>query len=90
MVNRGIQHLTPVLQLVVGQIQLHNMRTEGGNLSLVSCPADPAAAQHQHAGKVQSVWWRGVRWCKKGTEKQLIVNLMCVRKVQNNIIQHDA
>lgn len=52
----GLQHLTPVLQIVVGQIQLHNMGTEGSNLTLVSGPADPTATQHKHAGQVQSVW----------------------------------
>lgn len=46
----------PILQVVVGQIQLHNMGTEGGNLTVASCPADATAAQHKHAGKVQSVW----------------------------------
>lgn len=29
-------HLMPILQLVVRQVQLHDMSTEGSNLSLVS------------------------------------------------------
>lgn len=46
----------PVLQLVMRQVQLHDMGAEGGDLSLVSSPADPTAIQHQHTGQVQAVW----------------------------------
>lgn len=50
----------PVLQLVMRQVQLDDMGTEGSNLSLVSRPADPTAVQHQHTGQVQAVWrWGG-------------------------------
>lgn len=50
------QHLMPVLQFVMGQVQLHNVGTEGSNFSLVSCPADSTAVQHQDTGQVQTVW----------------------------------
>lgn len=55
--RKRVRHLTPILQIVVRQIQLHYMGTEGGNLTLVSCPTNPTATQHQHTGQVQSVWW---------------------------------
>lgn len=51
--------LVPVLQLVVRQIQLHDVGTEGSDLSLLTSPADPTAAQHQHTGDVQAVWGGG-------------------------------
>lgn len=40
----------PVLQLVTRQVQLYDVSTEGSYLSLVSCPADTTAIQHQHTG----------------------------------------
>lgn len=49
----------PVLQLVVGQVELHHMGTEGSDSGLVSCSADPTTIQHQHTGQVQTVWEGG-------------------------------
>lgn len=56
--GKRCRDLVPVLQLVMRQIKLHDVGTEGSNLSLLSSPADPTAAQHQHAGDVQTIWMR--------------------------------
>lgn len=46
----------PVLELVVGQVELHHVGTEGCDLSLLSRMADSTASQDEHTGKVQTIW----------------------------------
>ena len=49
----------PVLQLVMGQVQLVDMSTESHDPRLVPCLADAPAIQHQHTGQVHTVWRGG-------------------------------
>lgn len=65
----------PVLQLVMRQVQLHDMGTEGRDLSLLSSPADPTAAQHQHTGDVQTIWGgRRRAWMEESEKDSVFLN----------------
>lgn len=62
------------------QIQLHDMGTEGSDLSLLSSPADPTAAQHQHTGDVQTIWGGQRRGWMEGSETQSLLRVLLKRK----------
>ena len=48
-------HLFPVLELVVGQVQLDHVGAERGHLRPVTGLGDPAVIQHQHTGQVEPI-----------------------------------
>lgn len=48
-------YLFPVIELIVGQVQLQDMSTECFDVGPVASFADPAVIQNQNAGQEQSV-----------------------------------
>lgn len=52
----GASHLEPVVKLVMGEVQLHHVGTEGGDVQPVPGFSDAAVTQHQCARQVQTVY----------------------------------
>lgn len=46
-------YLSPILQVIVGEVQFYHMGTVGGNLWFISSLGDATAVQDKHFGQVQ-------------------------------------
>ena len=46
-------YLSPILQVIIGEVQFYHMGTVGGNLGFISSLGDATAVQDKHFGQVQ-------------------------------------